>query len=61
MTEAKHIHLGDGAYASFDGWGLTLKANHHETPTDQVFLEPNAIISLVRFAREHKVIPEDKI
>ena len=56
--DAVHTHLGDGAYATFEGWGIWLKANHHETPTDQVFLDPDAMQALIRFAKEHKVIPD---
>ena len=31
-------YLGDGVYAKFDGHGIWLLANHHEHPTDKVYL-----------------------
>jgi len=42
------IHLGDGAYATFDGYGVMLTANHHDPAqaTDKVYLEPFAIKKL---------------
>ena len=52
----EHTYLGDGAYATFDGYSIIVKANHHETPTDQVFLEPSAIRNLIRFAESHGLI-----
>ena len=58
MSESEHVYLGDGAYATFEGWGIWLKANHHETPTDKVFLEPDALLALVRFSKAKGIIPE---
>lgn len=42
-------YLGDGVYAIFDGYGIWLHANHHEHPTDKVYLEPEVLESLVKF------------
>ncbi len=42
-------HLGDGVYAIFDGFGIWLHANHHENPTDRVYLEPSVLEALNRF------------
>lgn len=43
------VHLGDGAYASFDGYQLWLAANHHENRL--VALEPSAFRALVAYAK----------
>lgn len=40
MKKEEVIHLGDGVYLYFDGYGFELRANHHETPTDRIYLEP---------------------
>lgn len=48
MKPGETIHLGDGAYLHFDGRGLELRANHHEHPTDRVYLEDFAIERLHR-------------
>lgn len=43
-------YLGDGVYADFDGYGITLKANDHENPTDTIYLEPEVLAALNRYA-----------
>lgn len=48
MSE-KIEYLGDGVYAAFDGYQIELRANHHETPTDRVFLEPEVMDKLIKF------------
>ena len=47
------IHLGDGAYLHFDGWGWELRANDHEHPTDRVYLDPAAVRALIKAITEH--------
>lgn len=47
MKEGEVIHLGDGAYLKFDGYGFEVMANHHEHPSDRVYLEPFAAKELV--------------
>jgi hypothetical protein len=42
-------YLGDGVYAVFDGYGIELRVNDFENPTDVVYLEPSVIDALVRF------------
>ena len=52
-------YLGDGVYAIFDGYGIWLHANHHEHPTDRVYLEPQVLRDLVAFdkmARDEEAI-----
>jgi hypothetical protein len=56
MTNPKATHLGDGAYASVDAYGnLVLTANHHDPDkaTDVVVVEPQAVIKLAAFIKEH--------
>ena len=47
MKQGETIHLGDGAYLHFDGDGFELRANHHEHPTDKVYLDCWATKALV--------------
>jgi hypothetical protein len=42
-------YLGDGVYARYDGYSITLLANSHEEPTDVIDLEPNVLDALIRF------------
>ena len=52
----KVTHLGDAAYASVDAYGdLVLTANHHEPDkaTDVVIIEPQAVINLAAYIKEH--------
>ena len=47
MTE-DNIYLGDGVYASFDGYQIWLAVNHHENK--QVALEPKVMAALLVYA-----------
>ena len=47
-------YLGDGVYALFDGYGIWLHANSHDQPTDRVYLEPEILSALNRFADRMK-------
>jgi len=44
-------YLGDGLYASFDGYQICLMANSHTAPTDTVYLDPSVYANLVKFMR----------
>ncbi len=46
------VYLGDGVYAFFDGYGVWLHANHHENPTDRIYLEPHVLAKLFKQANE---------
>ena len=43
-------YLGDGVYASFDGYQIWLAVNHHENK--QIALEPRVMESLMRYAEK---------
>ena len=43
-----NIYLGDGVYASFDGYQIWLAVNHHENK--QVALEPKVMEALLEYA-----------
>lgn len=45
------VYLGDGVYASFDGYQIWLAANHHENKV--VALEPSVFAALMAYA--HRV------
>lgn len=47
-------YLGDGVYVKSDGYGFALMANHHENPTDRVYLEPEVFDALNAFAQDIK-------
>ena len=42
-------HLGDGVYASFDGYRVWLAVNHHENRV--VALEPEVLVRLIAYAK----------
>ena len=44
-------YLGDGLYIYYDGYGIELRANHHENPTDRVYLEPSVYNALVDWVK----------
>jgi hypothetical protein len=44
-------YLGDGLYASYDGYQVTLKANSETNPTDTVYLDPHVLFALLNFIK----------
>lgn len=51
MVEFEKRYLGDGVYASFDGYQVWLHVNHREAPPC-VALEPSVIDALNRYYRD---------
>jgi hypothetical protein len=54
MSKQDAVHLGDGAYATFNGsYEIILTANHHDyqQATDRVHLDNRALEALVVHAR----------
>jgi type II secretory pathway component PulM len=47
MIEGNDTYLGDGVYASFDGYQIWLAVNHHENK--QVALEPAVFARLCQY------------
>lgn len=47
----KHVYIGDGVYAEFDGYGIWLRTGSHrdELCTDKIYLEPDILASLNDF------------
>lgn len=50
MTDKYDDYLSDGLYVGFDGYQIALKANHHQHPTDTVYLERGVFDALLRYA-----------
>lgn len=42
-------YLGDGVYASFDGYHIWLAVNHHENKV--IAIEPSVLQSLIDYAK----------
>jgi hypothetical protein len=42
-------YLGDGVYASFDGYQIWLAANHHENRV--IALDPHVLEALLKYAQ----------
>ncbi len=58
MSEKPNVYLGDGVYATFDGWMIAVKCNCMSEP-NTIFLEPQVMERLIEFyksiyAREDK-------
>ncbi len=45
-------HVGDGVYATFDGYGLEIRVNDHRSPM-VAYLEPGVVANLQRFLDDH--------
>ena len=48
MEPGQTIYLGDGVYLHFDGYGFELRANHHENPTDRIYIDLAIVRDLIR-------------
>lgn len=46
---SEKTYLGDGCYASFDGFAITLTTENGIETTNRVYLEPEVYIALVRY------------
>jgi len=47
-------YLGDGLYASWDGWQIRLYAHNGARATNEVFLEPAVLVAFLRYAESLK-------
>lgn len=56
MTTENSEYIGDGVYAGYDGMGIWLYANSHDHPTERIYLEPQVLDSLIRFAKRAGMI-----
>lgn len=59
MQNNDSIYLGDGVYASFDGYQVWLHLNRHDSDP-LIALEPNVVQAFVRYARKTGVLPSEK-
>jgi hypothetical protein len=50
--DIKQKHLGDGVYASFDGYHIVLAANHHENKV--IALDPHVQEKLIEYINDLK-------
>ena len=53
---ANEEYLGDGLYASDEGHQIALKANHHEYPSDVVYLDSYVFTAFINWVK--RVHPE---
>ena len=53
--DSADVYLGDGVYASFDGYYVWLAVNDHMNV--QVALEKNVILHLIEYAKTQGMIP----
>lgn len=49
MEESGTVYLGDGLYASFDGYQIQLQAHNGEYATNTVWLDPSVLTALDKF------------
>lgn len=47
-TPENSSHLGDGVYATFDGYGVEIRVNDHRNDA-LVYMEPQVVQALGRF------------
>lgn len=52
--EKGHVYLGDGVYASFDGYQIWLAVNDHTNKV--VALEPVTIVRLIKYAMKNDML-----
>lgn len=58
MLDKNKDYIGDGVYVEYDGYGITLKANSADRPTDTIYLEPSVMTNLQNFVQ--RVYGKDK-
>ncbi len=57
------VYIGDGVYAWCDGFQICLETDRvfARGPLDQIYLEPSAILAVVKYAQEIGLLPEGKV
>lgn len=55
----EHVHLGDGVYALYDGYGIQLRVNDHRSPV-VVYLDPSVLKSLNGYFEKCKKSDSDE-
>lgn len=55
VSDATKTYLGDGLYASHDGFQVKLTAENGVTATNTVYLEPEVVLALVKFLRANNI------
>jgi len=53
-------HAGDGVYVVVDAIGVWLHANHHENPTDRVYLEDKVLETVIKIRENGRAYMEQK-
>jgi hypothetical protein len=48
------VYLGDGLYASFDGYQIELYASNRICKTNQVYLDPHVLAAFLRYVESLK-------
>jgi hypothetical protein len=48
------VYLGDGLYASFDGYQIELYASNGICKTNQVYLDPHVLAAFLRYVESLK-------
>ena len=54
-------YLGDGVYATYDGFAITLTTGHHlqEEAGMIIYLEPDVIKALLKFVKKYTEVKDD--
>lgn len=58
MSRDKDQYLGDGLYASYDGYQLRLYTSDGISVTNEVFLEPLVYTALLEYVAKLKEAPD---
>ena len=53
-------YCGDGVYAMWDGFGIELRVNDIDQPSDVVYLEPEVMQVLIDFFESKMEIKDDE-
>lgn len=51
MTITTESYLGDGLYASYDGYQVRLYASNGRDVSNEVFLEPGVLLAFVNYLK----------
>lgn len=52
--EKKDTYLGDGLYASYDGWQIEIYASNGREKTNRVYLEPAVLKAFLDYVERLK-------
>ena len=58
--DPQHEYLGDGVYASYDGYHIWLRTGSHDSDENKIALDPSVFRALVKYGARMDKLEADR-